>query len=209
MISTYAELREEIATNLRRDGLGNNIPNMIQMAEERMRNELRVWQMQSSTIRTILAGTNAASVPTDMVEIRSVYYNNAGNSYELTALPIAALKEQYNHAGSPKHYAVHGSDFVFFPTPPEDFVVEIEYLSFPSGLSESNTSNVILTNYPSIYLYGSLIYGYDLVRHKEQREVAIGYYTQAVQAANKATIKRNKGAVTATYRPFQRRRSIP
>jgi hypothetical protein len=209
MIATYAELQTEIATNLRRDNLSGNIPNMIKFAEERMKNDLRVWQMVQNTTRTVLGGSNLASVPTDMTKINSVYYNNAGASYELTALPIAALKEQFNYTGNPKHYVVHGSNFVLYPTPSDDFTVEIEYMAFPASLSNSNTSNSILLAYPTIYLYGSLIYGYDLVRHEKQRDVAIAYYNQAVMDANKATIKRGKGAVTATYRPFQRARRIP
>lgn len=209
MIATYTELQTVIATNLRRDNLSGNIPTMIKFAEERMKNDLRVWQMMQSTTRTVLASGNQVSAPTDMLEIKSVYYNNAGSSYELTALPLAALKEQYNYAGNPMHYAIYGANFVFYPTPAENFTVEVEYLSFPTALSNGNTSNSILLAYPSIYLYGSLIYGYDLVRHAEQRNAAIGYYNTAVQDANKATIKRNKGAVTATYRPFQRSRRIP
>jgi hypothetical protein len=209
MITTYAELQTEIATNLRRDNLSGNIPTMIKLAEERMKNDLRVWQMIQSTTRTVVAESNEASVPTDMLSIKSMYYNNAGHSYELTALPLAALKEQYNTSGNPKHYAVHGANFVFYPTPAEDFTVELEYMGFPTALSNGNPSNSILLAYPTIYLYGSLIYGYDLVRHAEQREVAIAYYNAAVAAANLTTQKRNKGAVTATYRPFSRSRRIP
>jgi len=209
MIATYSELQTEIATNLRRDNLGGNIPNMIKFAEERMRNDLRVWEMNFFTTRTLVANNNRIAVPTNMLSVKSVYYNNAGQSYELMALPLAAMKEQYNISGNPTHYAIYGGNFVLYPKPSANFTFELEYLGFPTALSVSNASNSILLAYPSIYLYGSLIYGYDLVRHKEQRDVAIAYYNQAVADANKSTIRRNKGAVTAAYRPVSRSRRIP
>ena len=74
MIATYSELQTEIADNLRRDNIGDlKIPNMIKFAEERMQNDLRVWQMTASTTRTVLATQNSASVPTDMVTLKSLY----------------------------------------------------------------------------------------------------------------------------------------
>ena len=59
-------------------------------------------------------------------------------------------------SGQPSTYTILGDTFRFAPTPSSAYTGYLNYYQRFSALSDSNTSNFILTNHPAIYLYGSL-----------------------------------------------------
>jgi hypothetical protein len=50
-----------------------------------------------------------------------------------------------------------GDTFQLVPTPDASYTVELTYYSKIPALSDSNTTNWLLTNSPDVYLYGSLL----------------------------------------------------
>lgn len=59
-------------------------------------------------------------------------------------------------AAPPKHYTIVGTEFRFFPEPETSYTVEFtRYCRLPS-LSDSNTTNWLLTAFPNVYLYAAL-----------------------------------------------------
>ena len=67
-------------------------------------------------------------------------------------------------------YSVIGNEIYFRPTPDSGYTVEIGYIASVDALSDSNTSNTILSRHPDLYLHGALAgaYGYLL---DEQRQI--------------------------------------
>jgi hypothetical protein len=59
-------------------------------------------------------------------------------------------------SGQPSTYTILGDNFRFAPTPASSYTGTINYYKEFDPLSDSNTTNYILTNHPAIYLYGSL-----------------------------------------------------
>ena len=59
-------------------------------------------------------------------------------------------------SGQPHTYTILGDNFRFAPTPDASYTGVLNYYKEFDALSDSNTSNYILTNHPAIYLYGSL-----------------------------------------------------
>jgi hypothetical protein len=58
--------------------------------------------------------------------------------------------------GKPKVFSVIGSEIAFGPIPDSTDTVEMWFYQF-DALSDSNTTNWLLTAHPDIYLYGSLV----------------------------------------------------
>lgn len=149
MITTYAELKTAVANWLNRSDLTSVIPDFIMLAEERMNRALRVRQMETALTATTIAN-NRIAVPANTVGVKALWVPN----YESTPLKsqtfesVAAMDGQ----GVPTAYAWQGSDFYFNGT---GTVQGVLFQKIPA-LSDSNTSNWLLTAHPSAYLFGAL-----------------------------------------------------
>ena len=58
--------------------------------------------------------------------------------------------------GTPEVYTILGSNFRFAPKPDSSYSGTLNFYKSFDALSDSNTTNFILTSHPAIYLYGSL-----------------------------------------------------
>ena len=68
------------------------------------------------------------------------------------------INELYASGGSgkPRAYTIIGGEIKFAPTPDSAYTAEIVYMEGVPDLSDSNTTNTILTRHPDLYLYGAL-----------------------------------------------------
>ena len=58
------------------------------------------------------------------------------------------------------HEVVIGDNLFLAPTPDSTLNIELTYKASVSSLSDSNTTNTILTSFPDLYLYASLFHAY-------------------------------------------------
>jgi hypothetical protein len=75
-------------------------------------------------------------------------------------LSIDALDNEsanYTASGKPRFFGVVGGQFRIVPTPDATYTTELTYYAKLSKLSNSNTTNWLLTSNPDIYLYGALL----------------------------------------------------
>ena len=63
-----------------------------------------------------------------------------------------------SRTGLPSSYTILGDTFRFSPKPDASYTGYINYYKTFDTLSDTNTTNFILTNHPAIYLYGSLFH---------------------------------------------------
>lgn len=156
-IGTYSELKTAIANFLARDDLTDRIPEFISLAEARMGRELGTRSQTKRATATLTAGDAFVSLPTDLRSIRSVKLNT--NPAEvLEYYTPNALDSYYSSTatGKPRAYTVFGTEMKFAPSPDSGYTAEIIYGEGMDELSDSNTSNTVLTRHPDAYLYGSL-----------------------------------------------------
>ena len=156
-ISTYAELQTAIANFLARSDLTSQIPDFITLAESRMSRELETRSQEKRAQASTSASDEFISLPTDLRKIRLVKLNTD----PIDVLEYASPKDYYetyatSGGGRPKIYTVVGAELALRPVPDSVMTVEIIYSEDVSALSDSNTTNTVLTRHPDTYLYGSL-----------------------------------------------------
>lgn len=156
-IGTFAELKTAIANFLARDDLTSRIPEYIDIAEARMSRELDTRSQEKRATATTSASDEFVSLPTDLRKIRLVKLNTD----PVDILEYASPKDYYetyasSGGGRPKIYTVIGAEIALRPVPDSAMTVEIIYSESISALSDSNTTNTILTRHPDAYLYGAL-----------------------------------------------------
>jgi len=143
---------------LARSDLTTQIPDFIRLAEVRLRRDLRIRQMLTSTSLTCTSGTATVNIPSDFLEVKDFVV--AGNpvfplNYESPSL--FSRNSRSMDAGKPLDYTVLASTFKLAPIPDFAYTLSLVYSAAPPFLSASNTSNTFLTVCPDLLLYGALI----------------------------------------------------
>ncbi len=156
-LTTYSELQTTIASYLARSDLTAMIPDFIQLAETRLRRELRIRQMLKVVTTTTTAGDATVELPSDFLQMRDLHINtNPIQTIEYLS-PSNFYRNTYSAiSGLPRQYTVLAQEFQFAPLPDGEYTLQMMYYASPPYLSSTNTSNVFLTNCLDLLLYGAL-----------------------------------------------------
>ena len=159
-IVDYSSLQAAIVTWAMRDGdtdFAARVTDFITLAEERLNNSLLVRQMETTVTLTPDSSGNC-TLPTDFKGFRSVstIYNGYNVDLELTS------NDQYNDlypnddiSNGPVYFTIQGSYLHVVPTYTGS--VKLVYWQKIPALSNSNTTNWLLSAAPSVYLYSALL----------------------------------------------------
>lgn len=171
-LATYSDLKTSIANWLNRTDLTSEISDdFIILTEADLNSKLRVRKMITSTSITIDSETE--SIPADFLQIRDFFITEGGTKHALKYITPAQMDEirGSSTSGLPQTYTILGDNFRFAPIPSSSYTGTLNYYAKFAALSDSNTSNYILTYHPSIYLYGSLYHAANFLGGIEPRQV--------------------------------------
>jgi hypothetical protein len=156
--TTYAELQTTIAGYLARSDLTTQIPDFIRLAETRLRRDLRIRQMLSTTTLTCTSGTATVTIPSDFLEVKDfVVTGNPVMPLNYESPSLFSRNSRSMDAGKPLNYTVLATTFKLAPIPDSNYTLSLVYSIAPPFLSTSNTSNTFLTECPDLLLYASLL----------------------------------------------------
>lgn len=162
-INTYATLQTSISGWLKKAGdsdLVDRIPDFITLAEEQHKADIRIREMQTSGTVTLTAGTGtyALSNLTRFLELQALQLNG-GSKAVLTFSSLPTLLTKYANAasGEPQEYSISGGNLILRPVPDSAYTLTAYYFQAFEPLSDSVTTNDLLTRSPSAYLYGALM----------------------------------------------------
>ena len=164
-ITTYAELQAAIADWLNRSDLTSAIPNFIALAEAEINRRLRTADMEARA--TVNVSDRCITLPPRWRGARRIFTTVSGVTRELDILsPDQAVEFAAKHstAGSPLAIAVIGQSLEILPVPDGTYTLEMLYYQGVTPLSNSATTNWLLTKHPDLYLYGSLMHSAPYLR---------------------------------------------
>ena len=153
-ITTYATLQTAIGSWLGHSLFTTNIPDFIALFEAVANRRLRTrWQETSASV-TMSSG--AGSLPADFLAQRRVTWPGS-TKVELEYVEPSWLQAAYptNATGTPQTYTIEGS--TIYVRPSDDTSLTLLYYAKVAALSDSATTNWLLTAHPDIYLFGSLV----------------------------------------------------
>jgi hypothetical protein len=173
-ISTYSELRAAVADFLNRSDLTTAIPSFISLAEAALNRRLRSPEMV--TRATVTIDAEYENRPADWMEtIRYQVNTNPITVLEFVTPEEAIIqKTKFSAAGTPMFFSTIGTQFQHVPAPDSSFTGELMYYGRIAGLSDSNTSNWLLTANPDIYLYATLVQSAPYLKEDERIGVWAG-----------------------------------
>ena len=156
-MTDYSSLKSTIASYLGRSDLTSQIPDFIQLAEERLRRDLRTRQMLVVARADTTGGDSTVGLPTDFLEMRDIHLRTT------PASPVTYLSPNSFYAiarttdsGKPLNYTILATEIQFAPIPDDAYSIQMLYYGKPQLLSDTNITNVFLVNYPDALLYAAL-----------------------------------------------------
>ena len=153
----YAELKTNIANYLNRSDLTSEIDIFIDNTEAELNRNLRVADMVKRATAT--AENQYLSLSTDWLEAINIEITS-NNFRPLMQMSIESLdvyrRSINNKTGQPIYYAIVDNTLELAPSPDASYTLQLTYYGKIDALSDTNTSNFVLSTHPDVYLYGSL-----------------------------------------------------
>ena len=144
-ITTYAELKTNIADFLNRDDLASVSSTFVSLAEADLNRQIRHWRQEKRSTAEI--DTQYSAIPADMLEVIR-FYITSGDTRPLELISQAEMLDRkfrnLNTSGQPAYYAVTAGELEVYPVPDGTYTSELYYFGKTDALSDSNTSNWIL-----------------------------------------------------------------
>jgi len=181
-ISTFAELKTATANWLDRSDLTNRIPEFISLAEARFNRILRIRDMETvSTAISTSAGTREYSLPTGFVQMKEFHLSTD----PLT--PLAYITPEMmtriwagSGRGKPEVFTIIADNVRLGPNPDAVYTTSMLYYKKFTALSDSATTNDMLTNNPDVYLYGTLLEAEPFIMNDERVQLWATAFKQAI-----------------------------
>ena len=157
-ITTYAELQTAVKNWSKRSDLDSIIPDFIRLAELRVNRNLRIRKMETRVQASTVASQEYYGLPTNFVQMRSFKLDTSPLT-DLDYLTPERMDTVWagSLTGQPKAYTVVGDEVRLGPKPDGVYTMEMLYWQKPAALSDSATTNFMLTANPDALLYASLI----------------------------------------------------
>jgi hypothetical protein len=185
--TNYSALKTTVANYLGRTDLTTQIPDFITLAETRLARELRTRQMLKSATSSMTSGDARVALPTDFLQVRDLYIQGNPRMPVTYLAPSAFTRDaRADESGLPVYYTVLASEFLFAPIPDGTRTLEILYYAKPAVLSDSNTSNVFLANYPDALLYGALLEAEPYLINDARVQLWVSLYDRAINSISSA-----------------------
>lgn len=185
-ITTYGELQTAVNDWLEDSELSGHVTTFIQLAEARHQTEIRIREMETRETLTLAAGSDAdtdrflalsglSSTFLDLKYLRLKVPSTSGGSSYYPPLEQVTHDEMTRHArkdaGTPCAFSIWNEQIVFDRMADVAYTVEVLFYSPVTPLSDSNTTNALLTRSPGVYLFSSLAEAAPFLMHDERIDV--------------------------------------
>ena len=187
-LSNYSELKSSITDFLNRDDLTSVVPTFISLAGAAFARDIRNYKMENRATGTL--DSQYMTKPSDWLETIRINITTA-NTRPLDLLSSQAMVDKLaNHldtTGIPRYYRHSENPFEFFPSPDGSYGVELLYYQRVPALSDSNTTNWLLTEAPDAYLYGALVHSAPYLSDDQRTAVWAQLFGAAMQRLNQSS----------------------
>lgn len=167
-ISNYSDLKTAITTwFMARSDLASDADDIILLAEGFLNANVRHRKME--TVTDLTPVSNVCTLPDDYIEYKRVV-EKVSPRRNLEYITETAADELYpfRDSGLAAHFMIVGDDLTALPLSTND--IELTYYQAIPALSDSVTTNWLLTLSPNLYLHTCLMYAAELV--KDDAELA-------------------------------------
>jgi len=175
---TYDELKQkiidytEVSSNVLTDTILNGF---INDAEFRILREVDSDNNRRYVTANLIASTRFIDTPTDLLIIRSAQIvdselasGDTNQNRDFLQFRDTSFMSEFNPTattGVPKYYSNWDETrIVVAPTPDQTYTIQLNYILKPTGLSSTNTTTYLSTEFPNGLLYACLVEAYGFLK---------------------------------------------
>lgn len=177
-IGTYAQLQTFLENSLDRSDLDDRIPEFIALNEETLNRRLRIRAMETRATTSI--SEEYVSLPSDFLEMRNFQLNTSPKQ------TLRFVTPEYidtfwagSTSGQPKVFTFVGGEIQVAPSPGGSYTAEMDY--YAKWDIATDSTNWLLTNAPSVYVYGSLLHSAPYLKDDKRIGVWKAMFEQAMK----------------------------
>lgn len=185
-LANYGQLKTSIAAELARTSdtdFTAKVPDFVRLFEVNIQRDLLHRRQQTSDTLTLAASGTSATLPTDFLSAEAVILQSTPLK-ALVSKTIYDLFQEYPNTttAQPVAYAIQGGSMLIRPPADQAYSITLHYYQALTALDDDADTNWLLTNYPDVYLYGSLVHSAPYLEDDARLQVWIGLYDRAVGA---------------------------
>lgn len=161
----------------------SQIPNFIQLAEERVYNSVQIPAIRKNVTGHLTANYKYLSLPSDWLATFSLALIDPSTGAQTFLLDkdVNYIREAYpnpNDTGTPQHYAQFSAySLIIGPTPDIQYGAELHYYYYPESIVTAQNS-WLGDNFETVLLYGSLR---EAVIFQKGEQDMVAYYENKYQ----------------------------
>lgn len=181
-IATYAELKTAIAGWLKRDDLTAQIPDFIRLAESRINTLSMLRPQEVETSLTSVPSVDTVSLPSDYKSPLALWLVDINPRQRLDM--VLPTEQPYTTTPSrPLYWSIDGTNLRFQAPADGAYPLKFRYEQ-KFALSDSTATNYLLTNYPDVYLFGSLVEAFSYALDEQRSAVWDNRFNAAMTLCN-------------------------
>jgi hypothetical protein len=206
-LDTYSGLKSTVADYLNREDLTAVLPSFVTLAEAKFNRELRLRDM---LVRAEATSSNEyVSLPTDFLQHYSLELSTASAQPPMDYIgpqEAKVLKARHVTVGSSSgshqqyYYTVIDGAFEIIPAPTADLDLLMVYYAKIPALSDSNTTNWLLTKAPDLYLYSTLLEAAPYLKDDDRVQLWAAARSQVMDAMNLESERAMRSSIQLTAR---------
>ena len=200
-LSTYSEIKSTVADYLNRADLTAVLPSFVTLAESKFNRELRTRDMLTRVQTT--SDDEYVSLPTDFLQHYSLELDAASAQPPMDYIgpqEAKVLKAQNRTASTTYYYTVIDGAFEIIPAPGSDLDLRMVYYAKIPALSDSNTTNWLLTKSPDLYLYSALLEASPYLKDDDRVQLWAAARQQVMDAMNLESERAMRSSIQLTAR---------
>lgn len=200
-LSTYSEIKSTVADYLNRADLTAVLPSFVTLAESKFNRELRTRDMLTRVQTT--SNDEYVSLPTDFLQHYSLELDAASAQPPMDYIgpqEAKVLKAQNRTASTTYYYTVIDGAFEIIPAPGSDLDLRMVYYAKIPALSDSNTTNWLLTKSPDLYLYSALLEAAPYLKDDDRVQLWAAARQQVMDAMNLESERAMRSTIQLTAR---------
>jgi hypothetical protein len=179
-LATYSDLQASVATWANRSDLP--VADLIALTEARFNRDVNFRQLEPDIPLTGVLNSRFIPLPTQFSEPRTLWIEFSWGREQLRNIEAASMLTRSN-VGRPYFWTIDNSNIAF--ERPLDQVYSFTLrMTQQVQLSNSTPTNYVLTNYPDLYLYGTLVQAALWSKDDDQLQRFEAAYQQAVDSTN-------------------------
>lgn len=153
MITDYASLQAAAIDWMHRTDLAARAPEFVQIAEKEIFRELALRKIEA--VETGTLSGDSIPIPADCASIERLELEANGRKYTIDYTSPNGIESLTGGTDLPGRFTVENGVIRLLAAPAGPYAYSVFFVPLLSALSNTNTTNWLLTNHHDVYLWGT------------------------------------------------------